>query len=140
MNRRAIAAAAGAAVLWAMSAGASSLEALQAVRKIAAAGVSGEVNWDAVPAQGAFVTLGTGYRPAQRELSVQVASDGAFLYVRMTMKEPDADGLRRGIAFQRIWGEADTLRVTCGYADYVKTKPENLTVAVYRVFAPQTGD
>lgn len=53
--------------------------------------------------------------------------------------EPDADGLRRGIAFQRIWGEADTLRVTCGYADYVKTKPENLTVAVYRVFAPQEG-
>ena len=94
MNRRAIAAAAGAAVLWAMSAGASSLEALQAVRKIAAAGVSGEVNWDAVPAQGAFVALGTGYRPAQRESSVQVASDGAFLYVRMTMKEPDASVFR----------------------------------------------
>ena len=69
---------------------ASSLETLQAKRRIAAVRVEGAVNWLKVPAQGAFVKTGTGYVPAPQESSVQVAYDGASLFVRMTMREADA--------------------------------------------------
>ena len=54
----------------------------------------------------------------------------------IVFSEPNKDGIRRGIAFQRIWGDADALHIHCGYNDYIRTKPENLKVSVYKVFTP----
>ena len=81
---------AAAATLAAVSVGASSLDALQRPRLIAAHRAAGAVDWSSVPSQGAFVEAGVGYVPARRETSVQVARDDSHLYVRMTMTEPDA--------------------------------------------------
>lgn len=49
---------------------------------------------------------------------------------------PKADGSRRGVAFQRIWGDADTLTVNCSYCSYRKTKPQDVKVSIYRVYSP----
>lgn len=77
------------AALAALSAWASSLDTLQGQRKIAAFKSEGPVDWSKVPSQGSFVKAVPGYRPAEKESSVQVAYGGGFLYVRMTMTEPD---------------------------------------------------
>ena len=95
-----------AAALLAACAAASSLETLQAKRRIAAVRVEGEVDWSKVPAQGAFVNTGTGYVPAPQESSVQVAYDGASMFVRMTMKESDASAFKDRERFT-LWQNAN---------------------------------
>lgn len=52
---------------------------------------------------------------------------------------PDKDGRRRGVAFQRIWGDADKIRITASYG-LRKTAADDMKVSVYRVFKPgETG-
>lgn len=52
---------------------------------------------------------------------------------KVVFEEPKADGVRRGIAFQRIWGDADTLTVG---VEPRRGKLEDVKVSIYRVFAP----
>lgn len=58
----------------------------------------------------------------------------------VVFSEPDANGVRRGVSFQRIWGEADNFVVNCGYNDYYPTKPQDLKVRVYKVFDPNAAE
>lgn len=48
----------------------------------------------------------------------------------------DKNGVRRGVGFIRIHGAADGIRVRVTYNRYVRTKPENVKIAVYKVYDP----
>jgi hypothetical protein len=47
-----------------------------------------------------------------------------------------ANGYRRGIGFQRIWGDATRLKVSYSYG-MNKSKAEDVKIAIYRVFSPE---
>lgn len=53
----------------------------------------------------------------------------------IVFSRPDENGIWRGIGFQRIWGNADTLKISCGSGS-LRTTPKDLHMVAYRLFAP----
>ena len=50
--------------------------------------------------------------------------------------QSDKGDVRRGVGFIRIRGATNAIRVRVTYNRYVRTKPEDVKIAVYRVYAP----
>ena len=99
----------------AMSANGSSLDTLQGGRRIAACKSALPIAWESVPSQKAFVRLGSGYRPATKETSVQVVRTKGHLYVRMTMDEPDGNVFKDRERFT-LW-QNESVEVLLGTPD-----------------------